>query len=646
MLTIIASMALVLKMGRDTPWDYFSYHAYSAYLLFHDRLAQDYFAAGPQGYMNPIGLLPFALTQLVGLDSIGTAMVLAAVQALNGICLLLICRSLAKIRPDLTAVLVPGCVLGMVSPILLTHLGGTFTDPVGSIFVLGAVWLALAPSTSWRQFGAGVLIAAAVAIKLSNVTFAVAMLPMILLPWRENCRRDWLGRCLSFAGGSALGFLFFQGYWSYKLYVLTGNPLFPFFNGLFRSPLFPTESQSVGRFVPATFTDFLAIPLDLARYASWAHLEMPAPTIVPLAAAIAALIFVCKWLMEFARRRRFALIAPRPTLQLLAFCAISAVLWALTSGNSRYAIPLFLLLGPVLALVVNALCPRRYAILIVWIVLLFQLFMTWDARIQRWRSQQWTPEWVPTDIPVSVSGKPALFISLALQSQSNMVPYLHPDSAFVHLNNGHFSVPSSGPASVSLWRLLDRFGYRAKIILQRSKMIDKEIPLPKVIERGHNYLDRISMRIIDGSCVDVHVNDASGYRIGLNSKLPAPIGQGLLVCDAVRAPSRYAAPRAEAGRIMDAFEDKCPELFVPRRPQVELAGKNVWVRIYPKYDSAVLVLSFEDHYISYLLTGQFNGIVIGTPETWQQDVKKFDCRMPYGGLRGFKGFEAEIRGHE
>lgn len=644
-LIVIASIVVVLKVGRDTPWDFFSYHAYSAHLLFHDRLAQDYFAAGLQGYMNPIGFLPFALAQLVGLNSIGIGVVLAATHALNGIFLLLICRSLARLRPGLAAVLVPGCLLGIVSPLLLSHLGSTFNDPVGSACVLGAIWLALAPSTPSRQFGAGVFIAAAVAIKLSNLVFAIALLPMILVPWKGVPLRDWLRDCAGFAFGGLLGLLLFQGYWSYKLYALTGNPLFPFFNGLFKSPLIPTESQAVGRFVPGNLAEFLAVPVDMARYASWAHLEMPAPTIVPLAATVAGLALACKWLLVILRRRAPELEAARPTLQLLVFCAVSAVLWALTSGNARYGLPLFLLLGPVFALLVNALCPRRFAVLIVWLVLFMQLFMTWDAHIARWRSQQWTPEWMSMEVPKSVSEQPALFISLAMQAQSNIVPRLHPESAFVHLNNGHFAVPSTGPGSVPLWRLLERFGYRAKIVIQKPILLGESVSVERLIDQGNNSLDRILMRIVDGSCVSLKVNDAPGFRIGLNKSLPLPPVVDLIICDAIRSPSRYAVPRARAEQIMAAFEDRCPDLFSPRRPQVDLVG-DVWVRIYPKYDSAVLIVNFDKHYISYLLSGQFKGVVLGTPETWQQDVKKFDCSMPHGGLRGYKGFAAEVERDE
>jgi len=641
---VFTGVWLSLQFGRDTPWDYFSYHAYSAHLLFHDRLAQDYFAGGMQGYMNPIGFLPFALASAVGMDSIGIGAMLGAFHALNGVFLLLICRSLSRTQPDLSAVLAPGLLLGIVSPILLMHLGSTFTDPIGSVCVLGAVWLAL-KRRPWQYFGAGVFIAAAIAIKLSNLVFAVALVVMVLFPSKGRAWREWLRSGAVFASGSVTGLAIFQGVWSWRLYTLTGNPLFPFFNGLLKSPLIPVDSQSVGRFVPKSILEFLAVPLDLARYSSWSHLEIPAPTLVPLAATAAAIAFAFCVGMRRLRGQDTTLPAgplPAGLVSLGAFCLVSAVLWTLTSGNSRYALPLFLLLGPLLALLLIALVPRRYAILVAWLVLAAQIFMTVDARIIRWRSQQWTPQWVSVDMPRELASEPALFISLASQSQSNLVPYLHPRSSYIHLNNGHFSVPSTGAGSVPLWRLLRRHDYRAKIVLQRPRFLDgDEVPLASVLKYGNSYLDRISMRIVDGSCSELRVNAAPGYGISLNAGLAPPRSQGLVVCDAVRSPSRYAEPRAAAERIMNAFEDKCPGLFNPRRPQIELAGE-AWVRIYPKYDSAILVVNFIKGYVSYQLTGQFKGIVIGTPSTWKQDLKRFDCRMPYDGARGYKGFAAEV----
>lgn len=639
-LTIVAAAIwLGLILGRDTPWDYFSYHAYSAFLLSHDRLGLDYFAAGLQGYMNPIGFVPFALARAVGLNSIGIGALLAAVHALNGIFLLLICRLLSRARPDLTAVLFPSMLLGIVSPIFLMHLGSTFTDPIGSVCVIGSVWLVLKRSQVCN-FGAGILISAAVAIKLTNGVFAIALVAMTLTLDRQSVL-TWLRACVPLCAGSLVGLVIFQGYWSWRLYTFTGNPFFPFFNGIFKSALIPVASNSVGRFVPATFGEFLSLPLDLARYSSWSHLEIPAPTLVPLAATMLAPLLICKLMFQ---RLRPSAPPPLPegTMPLATFCATASMLWAMTSGNSRYALPLFLLLGPLIGLMLSALCARRYAILAIWLVLLAQLFMTVDARIIRWRSQQWTQDWVSVAIPSELSSRPALFISLALQSQSILIPHLHPRSAYVHLNNGHFSVPSFGPGSVPLWKLIKRFGYRAKVVLQQPRLLGREeLPVEASVEYGDDYLDRISMRIVGGSCVRLAVNAQAAYRFAINRRLPSPVTEALLVCDAVAAPSRHAALRAAAEQIMDAYEDKCPNLFSPRRPQVEMV-RQVWVRIYPKYDSAVLLVNFETRNIAYELTGQFKDVAIGSTDTWRQDVQKFDCRMPYGGARGYKGFAAEV----
>ena len=56
---LLAGAACSLVLGRDLNWDYFNYHGYAALLLRQDRLGQDFFAAGYQGYMNPLAFAPW-----------------------------------------------------------------------------------------------------------------------------------------------------------------------------------------------------------------------------------------------------------------------------------------------------------------------------------------------------------------------------------------------------------------------------------------------------------------------------------------------------------------------------------------------------------------------------------------------------------
>jgi hypothetical protein len=50
--------AWTVVAGKDLSWDLLHYHYYVAHSLLVDRMAQDWFAAGAQSYLNPIGYLP------------------------------------------------------------------------------------------------------------------------------------------------------------------------------------------------------------------------------------------------------------------------------------------------------------------------------------------------------------------------------------------------------------------------------------------------------------------------------------------------------------------------------------------------------------------------------------------------------------
>jgi len=54
---------LSLALGRDINWDYYNYHGYAALSVVQDRLGQDFWPAGVQGYLNPLPFLPFAWMQ-------------------------------------------------------------------------------------------------------------------------------------------------------------------------------------------------------------------------------------------------------------------------------------------------------------------------------------------------------------------------------------------------------------------------------------------------------------------------------------------------------------------------------------------------------------------------------------------------------
>ena len=64
--------------GKDLNWDLLHYHYYIAHSLLSGRFAQDYFAAGTESYLNPIGYVPFYLMVSAGWHSVLVSVLLAA----------------------------------------------------------------------------------------------------------------------------------------------------------------------------------------------------------------------------------------------------------------------------------------------------------------------------------------------------------------------------------------------------------------------------------------------------------------------------------------------------------------------------------------------------------------------------------------
>ena len=72
-----------LGAGKDVNWDLLNYHYYAPWQLLQGRLAQDFFAASAQSYLNPVGYLPFYLMVSSGWHSLLASSALAVVHSLS-----------------------------------------------------------------------------------------------------------------------------------------------------------------------------------------------------------------------------------------------------------------------------------------------------------------------------------------------------------------------------------------------------------------------------------------------------------------------------------------------------------------------------------------------------------------------------------
>jgi hypothetical protein len=131
-------------------------------------------------------------------------------------------------------------LLLLVTPLAFLESSSLFIEGMWSALVLGGTLsllrLLTAPDSARREIMlAGVLLGGAVAVK----AVTLIILPVLALLLMAQMRR-WLVRELIPVTGFALLMFLAIGAIPYiRAYVLTGNPVFPFFNGYFQSPFYP-----------------------------------------------------------------------------------------------------------------------------------------------------------------------------------------------------------------------------------------------------------------------------------------------------------------------------------------------------------------------------------------------------------------------
>jgi len=365
--------AFVILLGKDTSWDFRNYHWYAPYALLNHRLGIDVAVAHQASYYNPYLDIPFywLATHTRAWIALG---VLGAVQGANIVPLYLMARSALRVNaPACDIKIMAGAlsVLGLVGALTLTEFGTTYYDNVMSVFVLGGLailvlkrdTLACGPlgKAAVISAAAGLITGMAMGLKLPEMPFCVGFAAALVAlggSWKHQLTRLAAGGIAGVAG-----FLIFSGPWMLSMYHLTGNPLFPYFNDYWKSPLALPVSYRDLRFVPFHFWRQLLFPIlftldwHVADDLGFQDIRVCIAYLLVIAAAII-------WLAR--RQSRDPLLDKRGTAVLFAFSAVSYLEWLRTFAIYRYII-LYEMLAPLLIIGAVGLLPlsrrSRYLLL-------------------------------------------------------------------------------------------------------------------------------------------------------------------------------------------------------------------------------------------------------------------------------------------
>ena len=641
-------LALVIghRLGKDMEWDTLDYHLYAGFSAIHHRFGLDYFAGGPQSYLNPYAYAPFYLLVTSGLSASEVAAILAVLQ--SGLLWLTYELAIAIGPPDRTArriaLAAAAALLALANPVLLEQLGSSYADITTAELVLaGALLLvgALRTPGAWRMAGAGLLLGAASALKLSNSLDAVslAIVPLFLpVAWPKR-----LGSALLYGLSVGLSFALVSLPWSLQLQRHFGNPFFPLFNGIFRSPEYSTAPILDYRFIPTSVVAALWRPFAMMEPVRMVHVERAAPDLrYAFLILLAVLLVPARWLSRSrgGRTRAAETTGSAGSRALLALsCAflVDWVMWLAASGNSRYFIPM----SCVAAVLVMALTRRllaawpRVLACAVAAILLAQCYQLRGGTAFRppypWEGRQW----FDVSVPRSLASQPALYFSDGVQSSSFVVPYLPAGSGFINLE-GDYVLGPDGANGAHIRQLIAQFSPHLRVLVVDSRVDaarDEDVPHLADVDDA---VEPFGLRVDSGSCSRIVARGAPALEVvtvgGALPRLPqsAWYTDYLVTCQLVpdTAPRQaLALSERTADLVLDRLEDSCPSLFQPQRPVTYFIGSDsdsrFWVRRYTNTDVMAWVhhgrVGFEKVF------GQGRPQDVGSERAWQTSSFQVVC---------------------
>jgi hypothetical protein len=256
--SILVWTGYVVYLGKDTSWDFRNYHWYIPYALLNGRLDIDLLVAHQASYYNPFLDVPFYLLAQHTTSWFAIA-VLGAFQAANVVPIYFLARHMLKL-PQNRLVSAGIAFFSLTGGLTLSLFGTHYYDNVMSLFIMTSLCilvirretLAAGPLKGaffWCAAG-GFLVGASAGLKLPDSPFAVGYMAALLAVGGD--RRHLAARLAGGALGGLIGFLLCEGPWMLRMYTLTGNPLFPYFNQYFHSPLALLSPYRDMRFLPTS----------------------------------------------------------------------------------------------------------------------------------------------------------------------------------------------------------------------------------------------------------------------------------------------------------------------------------------------------------------------------------------------------------
>ncbi len=435
-------------LGQDANWDLRNYHWYNAWAFVNGRYLIDLLPSQTPFFYNPTLDVPFYLLAS-RFSATFSAFALGTAQGLNFVLLFMLAHSALRVPNPRNKVLACAAIaaLGMLGGGGIAQIGTTFYDNITSLGLFLSALLVIAnfhalmegrlPKAAALAVMCGLPAGAMMGLKLPSVVFSVGLCGALLLVAGSPARRIFAAFC--FGLGVMIGLALSLGHWSIFLYDNFGSPLFPYFNGLFGSPLAPPSSARDTQFIPHSLPDALAFPFlfahnpKLVGEIAWSDIRIPLLyLLLPLAVALRT---------AFGRNPNPAnRLSPSIASRYLLWTgAVSYFAWLPLFSIYRYLIPLEML-APLLIVLAVGMLPmavRTRALLAAFMLVAVAV----SVRAGDWgRLPQWLDKSVKADVPAIADPAKTMVLLAGFEPYSHVLSSFPAEAVFVRIQS-NFSSP-------------------------------------------------------------------------------------------------------------------------------------------------------------------------------------------------------------
>lgn len=444
---------LALFLGQDANWDLRNYHLYNPFAFLHHRLDFDMVPAQVANFYNPLLHIPFYWAVMI-LPPMVTGFLIGAIQGLNFPILVGIARSVMgeeREHPPWHYYL--AAFLGLLGAGTLAELGTTFGDNLISLPLLGGLWLLLANFQNLRQEKtgrillivafAGILTGMAAGLKQPSATFAVGWCAAFLLLPVPFSRRIVLAFC--FGIGVLAGIAITGGFWMHELWVHYGNPLFPYFNDLFRSPMGAADNYRDIHFLPPSLLESIFLPfLMVLNPFRVGEIEFRDLRFVLL---ILALITTTIFTLRRTTTDSHPPLTQQKGFFFLTAIVVSYLVWLNIFAIYRYLLPLEMLAPVAIWLLIDRfpfrLPVRNMAILACMFIWLITL------KPGNWGRASWGTDYFGVHPPTLADPANTMVLMTGVEPTAYVIPFFPEPVRFVRIES-YFTGPSESPNGFDL----------------------------------------------------------------------------------------------------------------------------------------------------------------------------------------------------